>query len=265
MSMSEFDPIALHRTNARRLHAGDVVVASYPGAGATLLGNLLLELGVNYVDLYTDVIDARRCVSIAPERAEYRRRLPPRAAGPTAGRLFVKSHLGPNEFPSDIRNALLLVRDPRDSLYSYHRWRLAFSEEGEDRPFDEFMEGGVGGKATAAQEWANFYETWLGAREHGWKLNVVRFEDLKSSAVATLADVTAELDINADAAALRQAVENSTFEAMRRHEEAAIGDAHRIMRRGSPGEWHEWFTSRLAVPFADSIVIEISRRLGYKL
>lgn len=263
--MTGFDPVRLHRANALRLHGGDVVAPSYPGAGATLLGNLLLELGVNYVDLYTDVIDKRRRVSVAPERAEYRTRFPPRSEGPTDGRLFAKSHLGPHEFPSSVRRALLLVRDPRDTLFSYHRWRLAFSEEGECRPFERFLADGISGIGTAVQEWAEFHRQWLRAREHGWKVDLVRFEDLKSSGCATLAGVAVELDINVDATALRRAVESSSFEAMRNHEDATAIDARRIMRRGLPGEWREWYTSRLSAMFADSEVVDVARQLGYEL
>ena len=263
--MAEIDPILLHRTNVQRLQSGDVIAPGYPGAGSTLLGKLLLELGVNYVDLYTDIIDDRRRVSVAPERAEYRMRFPPRAKRPTPGRLFAKSHLGPNEFPCEVSEALLLVRDPRDTVYSYHRWRLAFSEEGENRPFADFLENGIGGEATAAQEWAEFYESWLSARDYGWKVHVVRFEDLKSNGFETLAAAAAEFGIQSNAETLNMAIEGSTFEVMRNHEDHAVSDDRRIMRRGLPGEWREWFTSQLAAPFSDPDVVNVAQQLGYEL
>jgi hypothetical protein len=63
------------------------------------------------------------------------------------------------------------------------------------------------------------------------------------------------LGLDIDRERLRQAIANSTYEAMRAHEDkvAALdrdkGHA-RIMRRGEVGEWKEWVTPQLERYFA---------------
>ena len=51
-----FSPTDLHAENVGRLRPEDVVIASYPGSGAALIGNVLLSLGLAYVDPYTEVV-----------------------------------------------------------------------------------------------------------------------------------------------------------------------------------------------------------------
>ncbi|MEV1154845.1 hypothetical protein AB0J27_05485 [Micromonospora chokoriensis] len=56
----------------------------------------------------------------------------------------MKTHLPPEAFAGrDPRMAWLLVRDPRDSLYSWYRWSLDFPDNDSERfegGFEEFLD-----------------------------------------------------------------------------------------------------------------------------
>ena len=132
-----FSPTDLHAENVGRLRPEDVVIASYPGSGAALIGNVLLSLGLAYVDPYTEVVDDHGGGPV-PERVDYRARLAATHAADTsedrsavAARRLVKTHRHPDEFPARPEQIVALVRDPRDAVHSYYRWRLGFSEESE--------------------------------------------------------------------------------------------------------------------------------------
>lgn len=273
-----FDPVSLHRQNVRHLGEGDTVLAGYFGSGAALLGNILLELGLAYVDLYTErLVD--RCSEAAAERIAYRRRL--KALGdadrlslggrklPASGR-FVKTHLPTSEFAGiGVRSAVVLVRDPRDAVHSYYHWRVGFGEEPETRTFDEFLRHGPPGIGPPARAWAKFYDDWLGhARLSLDECAVVRFESLKADPEAALGPVLEAAQLDVDPADLREAVQRSSFEAMRAHEDTVAGaadDGHRIMRRGVVGEWVEWWTHERAQAFEAPEVRQTAQALGYDL
>ena len=122
-----FSPTDLHAENVGRLRPEDVVIASYPGSGAALIGNVLLSLGLAYVDPYTEVVDDHGGGPV-PERVDYRARLAATHAADTsedrsavAARRLVKTHRHPDEFPARPEQIVALVRDPRDAVHSYYR------------------------------------------------------------------------------------------------------------------------------------------------
>jgi hypothetical protein len=280
MAETCFDPVALHRYNIHMLRGGDVIVAGYPGSGAALLGNMLLELGLEHVDPYTEQLAADGTARPAPERLAYRRRLAAAAARDTRGKAgpvpqgkapvrFVKTHLLPEAFAGRTEHrVVLLARDPRDAIHSYYRWRLGFSEEGEDRSFEDFLRGPReegSHQIRPVQDWARFYRLWAEYAEDAEY--VITFEALKSEPVAALRGLVQAFGITPGEAALAAAAERSSFAAMRRHEDAhaADGGTARIMRRGMPGEWREWYRGDIVRYFAEPAFRLVARDLGYEL
>jgi Sulfotransferase domain len=272
-----FDPLALHRHNINMLRGGDVLVAGYPGSGASLLGNMLLELGLEHVDPYTEQLTVSGAARPVPERLAYRDRLAAVSARdaaddrgrgrarPDSGVRFVKTHLLPEAFAERAgHRVVLLARDPRDAIHSYYHWRIGFSEEGEDRSFEEFLREPGPLTARPVPDWTRFYRLW---GEHAPKPYLITFECLKAAPLAALRGLLRAFGMARSTADLAAAVERSSFAAMRRHEDAhaAAGGPGRIMRRGMPGEWREWYRGDIVRYFSEPAFLLVARDLGYQL
>lgn len=278
-----FDPLALHRHNITMLRDGDVLLAGYPGSGAALLGNMLLELGLEHVDPYTEQLTVNGVAGPVPERRSYRDRLAAVSARDAAqaqahghahthgqarhdsGVRFVKTHLLPEAFAERAcHRVVLLARDPRDAIHSYYHWRLGFSEEGEDRSFGEFLREPGPLTARPVPDWTRFYRLW---GEHAPKPYLITFERLKAAPLSALRGLLRSFGMAASTADLEAAVKRSSFAAMRRHEDthAPPGGTGRIMRRGMPGEWREWYRGDIVRYFSEPAFLLVARDLGYQL
>lgn len=295
-TQTELDPIQLCQRNARRLGKHDVVVAGDPGCGAALVSNIVYELGLRYLDPYSEVLDEDGIVQDTLDNlSDYRQRLPATASnggsqlrpsgqlGARFPRRFVKTHLYPEHYAGvPLSGAILLVRDPRDSIYSSYKWFCGFSgsfwpgAKGTDghATFDEFLDRRRSGDGeTPITGWARFSEGWLDAAPSFGRFAVVRYEELKSNPVGAITGLLATLGVSAPLDVVAQAAERSSFDAMRvREEEAARAEGAskastaRIMRRGKVGEWREWYGSDgLAERFADPVLVQAAARFGYTL
>ncbi len=286
------DPVTLCERNVQRLGKRDIVVAGDPGCGAALVSNIVFELGFDYLDPYTEVLGDDGSVQVPQDRLDYyRQRLsattgPDPAAGhprPPASSRFVKTHLYPRLFDGvPLGGAVLLVRDPRDSIYSSYKWFCGFSGSwwpgaswsSEKATFAEFLDRRRRGDGeTPISGWVRFNESWLDASAAFPRFAVVRFEDLKANPVGAVTAMLAALGLEAPLDVVIRAIERSSFEAMREREDevsAAEGDSQtggaRIMRRGKIGEWREWIGQEgLVDRFADPRLRATANRFGYGL
>jgi hypothetical protein len=281
------DPVELHRINIQRTGPHDVLIAAYPGSGSALLGNILTELGFAHLDPYSEVLDTDGTSTVIPDLVPYRSRLAATAASDAAEHpgqespiRFVKNHLLPRHFGTvAFGGAILLVRDPRDAVHSSYRWFRGFSpiwqpEGGRGQgTFAEFLDGlGVNDEAPI-QGWADFYRDWQAVLPTLARGAIVRFEDLKATPVAVLDRLLRELGVPRPASSIGRAVERSSYENMRAHEERIVGTAGNdaaaapmIMRRGKVNEWREWFGDpALAAPFQLPELVELAAGFGYHL
>ncbi|MEU7433796.1 sulfotransferase domain-containing protein [Streptomyces sioyaensis] len=283
------DPVELHRRNAARLGARDVVVAGYPGSGAALVGNVLTELGFAYVDPYTEVVGEDGTSQVIEDRLAYRSRLSATAAGDRNtgggkggtddGPRFFKNHLYPDHFDHGrLAGAVLLVRDPRDAVHSSYQWFRGFAAHWQlagvkrEGTFAEFLDGrGVNDEPPVAG-WAGFYSAWTAALPRFHRSAVIRFEDLKADPEAATSGLLEVFGAPRTPAAIEQAVRRSRYENMRAHEErvsaaaGAVGDQPRIMRRGMVGEWREWYGDEsVAARFQTPRLLETAATFGYQL
>jgi hypothetical protein len=283
-----WDPVTLHKHNIGKLGRRDILVAGDPGAGNALIGNIMLELGYDYLDPYTEVVAEDGSASPAENQLSYRQRMAATAAHDQAGaapeppaRRFVKTHLYPEMFAdAPLGGVLLLVRDPRDTIYSGFQWFRGFAKSWWDDVEDtrgkgtllDFLRGTrIGDGRTPVAGWSAFYEHWLAAAPALDRLAVVRFEDVKTDPVPTVTAMLAAFGLTASVEQILRAVERSSFDAMRAHEDqvsAAEGESRtkdaRIMRRGRIGEWQEWIGEPgVAEQFADPDLINTAARFGY--
>lgn len=275
--MSYFDPLALHREAILTLNEQDIVISAYPGSGHALIGNILLELGLEYFDPYTERRTLSGGVAPAKERVEYRQRLRasarrdkgvPHKPRSESGLRFLKTHLYPEEFAAcNVGGIVLLIRDPRDTLYSYYRWRLGFSEEGENGNFAEFLKRpGING-LSPCMDWATFHICWLKRIAGEPKSLLLSFEHLKRNGKVEMGRLLNLIDAEISDERLERALIASSFQTMRAHEDAIVNAkaSHRIMRRGLVGEWKEWFGPEYQSFFSLPAMVDTARYLGYDL
>jgi hypothetical protein len=166
------DPFELHQFNIKRIREGDVMIATYPGSGCSLITNILTELGFAHFDPYTEVLDANGAAIVLPGMLPYRSRLAAVATADVAGHAdgpgirFVKNHLPPRHFAgASFGGAVLLVRDPRDAVYSSYRYFREFArfwwpdtDKGQGT-FEEYMDG-LGVSHPAHPGLVDFYRAW---------------------------------------------------------------------------------------------------------
>ncbi|WP_030019682.1 sulfotransferase domain-containing protein [Streptomyces monomycini] len=277
---------ALYQDNMEKLGDRDIAVASIGGSGQSLLGNILLELGLNYADPYIDALNADGTSRPVPAYAEYRSRLAATdrsnwhedaRARPRWPR-FVKTHLTPDFLANrPLLGAWILIRDPRDSLYSWHKFRTNFAKDPLDllpRTFEQWLEQAGPAGVSRLEDWSSFYDAWDKARGAFQRSTVTTFEDLKTNPVPALQKSLEDLEVDVKHADLLQAIERSSFESMRAHEEKRSGGGSdggsgggtrtRIMRSGTPNEWHGWMTPGLHRKFSTGKIADVARRFGYE-
>ncbi|MGA4837583.1 sulfotransferase domain-containing protein [Streptomyces sp. G45] len=281
------DIMALHRGNARKLGRQDVLITSYASSGASLIGNVLIELGIDHLDPYSEVVDEEGRARVLDGHLAYRRRLAATAKLDAAGARgrsgeprFVKNQLYPDAYDGvALGGHVLLVRDPRDAVYSFFRWYRDFAplwwpEAGAPPDdFADFLARPAIHAETPIDRWTQLHERWWRASERFEPFVVVRFEDLKSDPVDVVAALLARFGVDRTRDEIRLAAGLSTFEAMRAHEDAVStrqapdrGRDLRLLRRGKVGEWREWFdASGLAAAFAEPRLRSAAARFGYHL
>jgi hypothetical protein len=273
----------LYRRNVTQLGPGDIVIASHGGSGQSLIGNILAELRLNYVDAYTEVLHADGRAVAVDKHTSYRQHLASQhdkdGAALEPVRLwprFVKTHHPPAVFgDAPIGGVWILVRDPRDAIYASYQWRAGFAEEEWDRvpgTFPEWLSGPGDFSPSPADDWPAFYRAWQERADSCEHADVLRFEDLKTRPVEVVTAALARVGVDVDAAEVAAAVEASSFERMRAHEDKVAGGgadgvaaAPRVIREGRTNGWKGWMTPELAGFFAGTDLRLVAREHGYDL
>jgi hypothetical protein len=272
-----------YQRNAALLGAGDIVVATVPGSGSSLFGTLILELGFQHLDQYFNILHEDGSIGTDPAFAAIRARMSGYAAldsgekaGPDDRRArFYRCQVPPAGFDlGALHGAVVLVRDPRDAAHSLYQFLGKYAaRQGLAAPgtFAEFLASTGFNGSPPVRAWTDVYAGWLAARPELKRFAVVHFADLKQRPVEAVTELLATLELDVAPAVVERAVERSSFESMRAHEERAVTklsekDAPdlRMMRRGKVDEWQEWFTPELAPFFADPELRAVAAELGYR-
>ena len=180
---------------------------------------------------------------------------------------------GAEPFPlAATRAAVLVVRDPRDVACSY----APFFGVDLDGAIDAMGREAFGGKTSPVQcrtsqpwgTWSEHAASWLDASVP-FDVHLVRYEDLRADAVATLEPVFAAIGLDCTTDQLAAAVEAASFDRLRAAEEErgfreTSPKTERFFRRGRAGGWRdELTTEQVAAIEADHA--DMMQRLGYEL
>lgn len=271
----------LYRHNLTQLGKDDIVIATHGGSGQSLIGNILAELGLNYVDAYTEELHADGRTTAVDRHASYRSHLASqhdKDAGAEPVRLwprFVKTHHPPSVFAgATIGGVWRLVRDPRDTLYAAYQWRAGFAEEEWDKvpgTLLEWLRSPGDFSRGQTDDWVGFYTAWADrarACEHD---ELLRFEDLKTRPVPVVTAALTRVGAEVTEAEVTRAVDASSFAKMRAHEDQGARDggrddgAPRVIREGRTDGWKGWMTPELATFFTGEELRALARTYGYDL
>jgi hypothetical protein len=227
----------------------DAFLASFPRSGSTWLRFMLFEA------LSGEDAGFRKIEERLPEIHKHRGSHSILAGG---GRL-IKTH---ENYRSDYKRAVLLVRDVRDvflSVYnSYLALRLAsFVSKGD---IDSFLLSFLDGKVIHTGSWQQHTRSWLDSpiAKNG-NLMVIRYEDLRKNPEEGLGQLLQFVGITPNAQAIRRAIENNTLQQMRTKEDKAkkagersillgsrtdaFDETSRFVRKGAIGGWRGKLTA----------------------
>ncbi|WNF01213.1 sulfotransferase domain-containing protein [Streptomyces luomodiensis] len=275
---------ALYQENMKCLGAEDIAVASIGGSGQSLLGNILQEVGLNYTDPYIEALHADGTSSPVPAYSDYAQRLSATADRHGGERplqkgqwpRFFKTHLTPGFLEQrPLKGVWILVRDPRDSLFSWYKFRTNFAKDPLDiasGTFHAWLERPGPAGVSRLADWSIFYEQWADRRAAFQVSTLTTYEDLKREPVATLRSNFEDLGVTVPDDAISRAVEKSSFANMRAHESKSqakhpdpVEGNTRIMRSGTPNEWLQWITPELERQFMKGEMPAVAERYGYDL
>ncbi len=170
---------------------------------------------------------------------------------------------------------ILLLRDPRDALYSEMR-RNPVPDMREEEMGEQYLrylrtphtqDNNFGHTLTLRplDMWCVFTAFWLRMQAF-LQVKLVIFEDCKKAPAATLANLMDYIGIRRTAQEIDLAVEMSTVEKFRISDQKArdkYGDSGRVnVRKGQPGEWRTRNPSQ-ELPLFDGVAAGIMEAVGY--
>jgi estrone sulfotransferase len=256
--MSIRDPGSVFRSIRRKItairqaeiHQDDVFLVSYPRSGNTwvrfLLANVIRHDTAQPIDFHS-------VHSVIPDsEIPEHRKLIEALSDPR----IIKSH---STYDPRFPRVIYLLRDGRDVMISYYNYQTKQGRfEGSLRDF-------LLSSRIPYGYWEEHVQSWLDARIRTEMLTV-RFEDLLQDTRRELERMVRFIGISTSPVTLEHAVRASSFDQMRRLEEARGrpygGSAHRFVRRGTAGRGESEFDEECKAIFkarANNLLCE----LGY--
>jgi len=154
---------------------------------------------------------------------------------------FVKTH-HPFRYPffSKPKRSVLLIRDPRDAILSYHDLAQKSKIIAFRGSISEFLRHSKYGLPA----WLRHYESWQSRATV-----IMKYEDLRKDTVATLQQTFSALSVEIDRQIIEEAVERSAIQRMREKEaETGLGrpdrfdSSFRAVRSGKSRSWQNEFS-----------------------
>lgn len=239
--------------NITLLNPDDILLVTYPGSGTTWLANVLGELGLNYIDGYTEnLIDKFSSETFVFDPKAAKQDLNIKSAKSVRPGIkcprIIKTHLWPAYFESfPVKRAIFLVRDARDAVISYYYWRRSFSEEGEQESLQEFLRRPGFNGITPLEDWTQTVRLWMQAKMlHSYVL--LKLEDSKLDPITSIRRVTDFIGVNPPLSEIEAVAESSSFSKMqavesRARKETTNSNPGMVMRSGKAGQWIREFNS----------------------
>ena len=254
-------------SNLRRI----IWLASYPKSGNTWMRSLLAHYfmprgqapDINNLRRFTtadvrqDFFDAANggpfSTQSVNEWLQVRQKAVRLIAGSKPGTHFVKTHcqavqyMGQHLIPPEVTaGAIYIMRNPFDLAPSFARHQSADIDTAIERMMNpETMMGTDTGIRDAMGRWDTHIETWTSAP--GLPRYVVRYEDMLDKPAKVMRGLLDFLSVKPDSAKLAKAIKATTFEAMKKQEEAngffeRPAGMQAFFAKGQAGVWREDLT-----------------------
>lgn len=155
----------------------DCFLVSFPRSGVTWLSFMLahchsyqsgLNIPVTFYNLTRLIPDVMDSPNIRPEPLQF------------PGFRIIKSHSG---FDRTYRNIIYLLRDPLESLGSYHNYLGSLNH------FEGSLEDFINNKRYGLKAWINHVEGWLLQSSPSQRIMVVRYDDLQKDALKEISRI----------------------------------------------------------------------------
>ena len=253
----------------------DIVSAQYP-CGAAWLANALLELSVPLPHLWGFETREEWDISEDGEWRYVASHLPWRQtlASLRLGCTFrFRDDIRPrfiHSFPFELSRSpriVLVVRDPRDCLYSEWRRQRQNLDLPKSMTFEDFLNHPFFGGPISMVDmlWLHLH-SWLAYRQtHPEEVYMLRFEDWKGDDIGQLRDLARWLGLSPTSEELERATEASEVTHLQTVEEPLLAfdpGARQFNRRGAPEEWRTTWKSAW-LPLLGEQWNKVFAELGY--
>lgn len=160
----------------------------------------------------------------------------PNLKNPLPDPRFIKSHA---PFQSQYPRVIYILRDGRDAMLSYYYYQRAKLPLG--TTIADFL-----AQTPWPCRWADHVASWLNAELPADRFLLLRYEELQKEPAIQLQRLIQFADLTVSPTRLQQALERSSFQAMRQNEQKHGGPrGHNpeggFMRQGQNGSWQQQF------------------------
>jgi hypothetical protein len=182
---------------------------------------------------------------------------------------IIKSH---ECFDPRYPKVICIVRDPRDVVVSQYHYSRKTRVIPDDLPIDTFVERFIAGETCTYASWGQNVATWLYASEGSPRFLLLRYEDMLGDTTHELTRVSHFLQLSVNPEQVKQAVERSSADHMRKLEQApntnilvkgSRADLS-FVRAAASGGWRKDLPSS-SVEKIEAAWGPLMRRLGYPL
>jgi hypothetical protein len=246
------------------LQRDDIIIATYPKAGTTLMQQIvMLLLNNGDVDEVGDVmvtspwIEREYCM--AKDRPAAFESLRRKTTGGTS-RPVLKTHAPYHLFPAkSVPNGckvIVVVRDPRDVAVSMHKHYLGLPRFQYTGPFDHFINLFLAGKVGHGCFFDHVGGWWKAYQEHGPESMLwLKYEDLVSDKLGAIRQIAAFLGVPEDDDLFERVKDGSDIDNMRSNaakkssKGSGFGSASHF-NKGVSGRWKAKLTVAQAEKFS---------------
>jgi hypothetical protein len=223
------------------LHFGsreeDIWIVTYPKSGTTVMQMIVYQLTT------PGDLNFKHINNVCPwvRNAATRGLKPPAIPNPR----ILKSHDRYNFFDKNIKGRFIFViRDGKDVAVSlFHQLRNYNNPE---LTFDEFFKNSFSNSKSSS--WYVFNKEWLNNKSNR-KILYIRYEDILKNKRSIIERVNDFLSLNSDEATIDRALERSSFEFMKLHEDKFgiektedVKVYDQFIRKGVSGDWESYFS-----------------------
>ena len=177
-------------------------------------------------------------------------------------------------FDPRFRKIVMIVRDPRDVMISYHKFCIKMRKFSSDASRLEFIDAFLSGQIDNYGTWEQNIGSWWGAlSQDPERLLCVRYEDLTESPIEKMTEIAGFLNLDRTDDQIRLAVERSSANEMRKlekqtaHKWKALKDGDQniaFVGKAQPNAWESKLETE-EVELIESKWKPTLERFGYSL